>query len=149
LIETKKNTIQKKFKNVLIIGAGSTATRLFLDNLTRNLISALNKDKVEATYYYDGKLDRQTQIDFKTFVNIKYDGYIVFNLSDTSYVYKKNKTIPVGIPVTQNGSVAQLNLNFSKLRYAEDFLIEFFEYSNTKVSIWEAVLKLNFDFSKE
>ena len=149
LTETKKNTIEKKFKNVLIIGAGSTATRLFLDNLTRNLIEALNKEKIEATYYYDGKLDRNTQIEFKNFVNEKYDGYIVFNLSDTSYVHTKNKTLPLSIPVSSAGGTAQINLNYSRLRYAENFLIEFFEYSNTKVSVWEATLKLNFDFSKE
>ncbi len=149
LTETKKNIIQKKFNNILIIGAGSTATRLFLDNLTQDLIKELNRKNIEATYYYDGKLDRNTQINFKNFINEKYDAYIVFNLSDTSYVHKKNKSLPLNIPISSGGGTAQINLNYSKLRYAEDFLIEFFEYSNSKVSLWEAVLKLNFDFSKE
>ena len=95
LKETKKNTIKKEFKNVLIIGAGSTATRLVLDNLTDNLIKKLNKENINATYNYVGKLDRNTQIDFKNFINENYDGYLVFNLADTSYIDIKNKDFPL------------------------------------------------------
>lgn len=149
LVETKRNTIQKKFSTVLIIGAGPNATRLFLDNLSQKLIKSLHKKEINVTYYYDGHLNRNTQIDFKSLIDEKFDGYIVFNLSDTSQVTRKNTTLPISIPISGGRGMASINLNYSKLRYAEDFVIEFFEYSNSKISIWEAILKVDLDFSKE
>ena len=148
LVETKRNTIQKKFNNVLIIGAGPSATRLFLDNLTEKLIEELHKKEINATYYYDGNVDRNTQIDLKKLIDEKFDGYIVFNISDTSQVTRKSTTLPLSIPISGGRGIASVNVNYSRLKYAEDFYIQFFEFANTSVSIWEGVLKLDFDFSK-
>jgi hypothetical protein len=148
---TALNDIQTNQKEitmhkVLIVGAGSMASRLFLENISSEMMKVFTSKGVESNFLYVGEIPRGTQLKLDTVISSKYDGYIIFNPKDTSYFNaRKEKYIaivpgPLGTGFSAGGYGNQ---------YKEEYFIEAYVNDSSLSLIWRAGLKLNFDFSAQ
>lgn len=70
--------------NVLMVGTGNVASRVFLDNLATELGESFKKKGIESQFSYIGKVDQQTAIRLDTLSQSRYDAFLVFNAANTS-----------------------------------------------------------------
>jgi hypothetical protein len=148
LTETKTNSTIKKYNSILIIGGGSTASRLFLDNLSEKLIAILLTKNITCEYKYIGNIERGEQITDLPIFDNKHDGYLLFNPTDTSIMKITTSTNGGSIFSNDINNAPGGHLYSRKVSYEETFDISFYDNENKKTSIWEAELTVNADFSK-
>jgi hypothetical protein len=154
LLDYTTNTNPKNFKRIFIVGAGSIASRVFLENLSNKLIEDLGMKGIKAEYYYLGKKERGSAFDIKNLPIKGFDALIVFNPTDTSVAKvgaKSLDSIPghAGIKIGSSilfGGTSSTYMYY--VNYKEKFDILLYETINTSNPIWEASLKVNGDFSK-
>ncbi len=145
--EITTRTMAKPCKKMLIIGFGSTVTRIFLDKLTGDLIARMEKQEIKAAYEYQGS---EPSADFKVPDAAKfaaYDAVLVFSSQDSSHIQSglKRKSYPTLTPQTGN-------INFSVARtqfaYFQAFNVALFYSSDATELIWDANFAVRCDLTK-
>ena len=150
LTESKTDTIHQRFQSILILGAGSTVTRVFLDRLSEELIKKLNSEKINSEYYYLGKdIDTLSE----TFISITkkdYDAILIFNPDDTARFKSTSKerrnviTLPsTGVEYTLIGKTTSI-----KTSYHQSFNLNLYSYEDKSKSLWEANLIVDFNMGR-
>jgi hypothetical protein len=149
-VEYKKNEEKKDLKKIMMIGAGSTDTRFFLDMLTTKLTNGFKKNNIIAEYTYIGKINRDSSINIKSTINDKYDAFIFFNPNDTSKInidtYQNNNT--VYLPSLGNSTI-NYQTNSRTILYKQAFEVSMYIPKNGLNSIWEASLRITIDFTNQ
>jgi hypothetical protein len=139
------NNNPKVFKKICIVGAGSSASRAFLENLSKELIKHFEEKDIKAEYFYLGKKERGSVIDIKSLPIKDFDGLIIFNPSDTAISLAETRRSSVDVYGIYGGT---FSINSYHVNYKERFDVLFYEAINIQKPIWEAALGVNGDFSK-
>ncbi len=149
------NTNPKIFKKIFIVGAGTIASRVFLENLSSKLIENLKKKGIDAEYSYLGKTEKDIILDFKNLQTKGFDAIFFFNPTGTSKTKIGAKSLD-SIPGHTGAKIASLILfgNTAStykyfVNYMEIFNISIFDITNTSNPIWEAFLGVDGNFSKK
>src|SRR5687768_14252619 len=96
--ENQAYKIDQKIDSILLIGIGSTTTRIFLDDLSHSIIRYLNSDGIAARYCYLGNDLRKVQWGYDT---INKEGYkaILFFVPTNAFSYEvKGKFSTISSP---------------------------------------------------
>lgn len=143
-VESNKIITHNPISNVLIVGVGSMPSRVFLSNLSKELISSLAKNKIQSAYTYVGQIPRLSHLDINKLVTGNYDSYLILNPIDTSFVDLKKK---VGFFVTPVGGRYYASGDIIGRQYKEQFYVELYSGNKDKTEkIWQGILKVDFDF---
>lgn len=135
-----------RFDSILIIGTGSTATRIFLNDLVTRLTAKLNTKNVVATYLYLGKKNETLSEFPDTFKNAGYRVIMVFQPKEPASLYTKNRR---SINLLQLGDKNFVSpVRQVKLNYEGEFIIVLYENNQKRRAFWKALLKVHNDPGK-
>lgn len=141
LTETNSVKSEKKIKNLLVVGVGSTASRLFLENLSFEIKKIFAREDIRCDFTYAGKIPRRSHIDMSTIVTSQYDTYLVINPIDTSFInaHKSKAMFVSPLPGGYSASGSVIGNQFKENYYVE-------LYTNDSLEkLWQAELKVDFD----
>ena len=149
--ESKFNTTQKGYKNILIIGSGRVENRAFLDELTGKIINSVESDSIKWQYQYLGRSTTQANSQIKELLKENFDAVLVFSPTDSlpSYYVSYSKPVYSNSPLTPTSGYPQFSTPRRKIEFTSDFTIQIFDSQNQEISIWEANLYVNCDVSKK
>lgn len=137
----------RKFDSILIIGAGSTATRIFLEDLVTRLTEKLDAKNVVTQYIYLGEGNKVINEFLDTLKNPDYKVIMVFYPGEQASLYTKNH---IGVNYVPFGYSYFLGLSRNdRLNYKEEFLIVLYENNQIKKDFWKASLKVHNDPGKK
>ena len=139
--EISADSSDRRSDSILIISAGSTATRVFLDDLVTQLAEKLDTKNVVAAYMYLGKKNEMLNEFLDTFKNADYDVIMVFQPKEQASLYTKNRG---GINLVQLGDRSLVSsARQDKLNYEGEFIIALYENNQKKRDFWKASLKVH------
>jgi hypothetical protein len=145
LNETEVRKPDTKIKRVLFVGVGSTVSRLFLENLSPEVIQLLARSHVQCDFTYAGKISRRSHVNVNKLVTSEYDAYLVLNPMDTAYI-NTNKDVAIVATPLPGGYGASGSVMGNQ--YIEDFYVELYTNSNLLITkVWQAQLKVDFDIA--
>jgi hypothetical protein len=149
--ESKLNTTQKSYKNILIIGSGRVENRAFLDELTGNVINSVGSDSIKWEYQYLGRSTTQANRQIKELLKGNFDAVLVFSPTDSlpGYYVSYSKPVYSNSPLTPTSGYPQFSAPTRKIEFTSDFTIQIFDSQNQEISIWESNLYVNCDVSKK
>lgn len=151
-VENKTNTNKKELKKIMLIGAGSTDTRFFLDMLNLELNKGFKKREIKTDYFYTGKISEDSSINVTSLLNKPYDAFIVFKPIDKSKVYFNSSHHENDINVDALGpNPIRISYNDKKnsILFKQVFEIAIYIPKDGLNKIWEATLKLTIDFTRQ
>ena len=138
-VESNKKIAGNPISNLLIVGVGSMPSRVFLSNLSKELISSFAKNKIQSSYTYLGQIPRLSHVDINKIVTENYDSYLILNPIDTSYADLKKEVAFFATPVVSGDIIGR--------QYIEEFYVELYSSNKDKTEkIWQGILKVDFDF---
>ena len=139
--ETKTDTIKRSFKKILIVGVGKTATRFFVDQVTKSLITKFKSIGVEVEYAFLGDDNAEANIQVKRLLAQNFNALITFDPIDSLFQFSSNSLPPIqttdphlGVPTYQS----PLHL----MSYEDAFNVNFYDLTNGKKVIWSSLLKI-------
>lgn len=139
--EISADNSNRRFDSILIIGTGSTATRIFLDDLVIQLTEKLDTKNVVTMYMYLGKKNEMLNEFLDTFKNAEYKVIMVFQPKEQTSLYTKNRR---GINFVQLGDRSFVSpARQNKLNYEGEFRIVLYENNQKKRDFWKASLKVH------
>lgn len=146
---TKSNTVQKHYRNILIIGSGKVENRAFLEELTAKIINT-KSDSVKWQYQFRGRSTTEANKQIKSLLQNNYDAILVFSPADslTSYYVSHSKPFYADTRLTPTSGYPQFTTPTRKIEFTSDFIIQIFDLQNQETPIWEANLYVNCDVSK-
>ena len=142
LNETEVNKFDAKITSLLIVGVGSTASRLFLENLSPEIIKLFGRSHIKCNFFYAGKIPRRTHVNLNKIIVSKYDAYLVLNPIDTSYI-DVHKSVAVFASPLPGGYGASGSVIGNQ--YKEDYYVELYSSNKSLNKVWQAELKVDFD----
>ena len=142
LKETGVSKTDIKITRVLVVGVGSTASRLFMENLSTELIKLFTRSQIQCDFSYEGKIPRGTHINLENIFSSQYDTYLVLNPVDTSYINTQKNVAFFETPLPGGyGATGNVIGN----QYKEDYYVELYANNDTHNKVWQAELKVDFD----
>ena len=144
LYQTEVNKSDTKITSVLLVGAGSTASRLFLENFSVEMIKSFAGANIKCDFTYIGKIPRGSHVNLNEVYKPQYDAYLLLNPIDTSYVDKNKQVAFFAAPLPGGG--ARTGSTYGN-QYKENYYIELYT-NNLVTKIWQAELDVDFDFAK-
>ena len=144
--EISADNSNRRFDSILIIGAGSTATRIFLDDLVTQLAEKLDSKNVVTTYMYLGKKNEMLNEFLDTFKNAGYKVIMVFQPKEQASLYTKKRRSINFVQLGDRSIVSSARQD--KLNYEGEFIIVLYENNQKKRDFWKASLKVRNDPSK-
>ncbi len=144
LTEKRVNKNAVKITNLLIVGVGSTASRVFLENLSVKIIKLFVHSNIPCDFTYAGKISRGEQVNLKDIITFQYNSYLVLNPVDTSYMDTNKQVAMYGTPLP--GGYAGTGSIMGN-QYKEDFDVELYSSSHIVNRVWQAELKVDFDIA--
>ena len=144
LTDSIRNEKKVNIDNILIVGAGSTASRLFLENLSTEMIKRFKKNKLSCSFNYVGKIPAASHLKVESFIEPGFETYFIFSPIDTSFVNKMKEKYVAFMPIPGIGSAVGTNYGN---QYKQKFLLELYTNVEGLQLIWKAELILDFDVS--
>jgi hypothetical protein len=148
LTERKVNALQKDYKKILIIGDGPIEARIFLDELSDELIRHLSFDHIKAQYLFKGNDTLRAGVPINAFQAGDFDAIIFFFPKDSLHYfdihYSQRYNFLSGFVDAPHYRTYKQSVTFE-----ETFGIQLFESDQRNISIWEATLKVDCDFGKK
>jgi hypothetical protein len=142
LTEKRASKSGIKITNLLIVGVGSTASRVFLENLSAEIIKLFVRSQIQCDFTYAGKIPRGEQVNLNDIVVSQYNSYLILNPVDTSYM-DTHKNIGTFITPLPGGYTAAGSMMGNQ--YKEDYDVELYTNNNISNKVLQAELKLDFD----
>ena len=139
LIPTREYNSEVQVKDLLIIGTGSVASQIFLENLSAEMKQSLQIKGIQADFSYMGKIPDAADINIDKLKQDKYDSYLVFMANNESYLdMTKEKFTGIGPGVTATGYGNQ---------YVETFTVVLYNGKVKHEVIWQGKLAVDFDIA--
>jgi len=132
--ETMADTLGKQLNNILILGIGSTPSRIFLDNLSEKLINKFESANVKAEYRYLGKTVAEAREDSNLNQVKDFKAVLLFIPRDSSFFEVKITKNNFSIPRLTNSNEF-ITRNFI---YEGNFDIRLYTTEEEKKLIWTA-----------
>ncbi len=145
LKETEVHPSDAKITSVLFVGVGSTPSRLFLENLSTEVIKLFSQYHVNCDFVYAGKIPRKSHYKIEKVMEPKYEAYLLLNPIDTSYMNNNKSVASFGMPTPGGGSVTGSKIGN---QYIESFYVTLYTNKDSINKIWQAELKVDFDVAK-
>lgn len=139
LLPSKENN---PTENVLIIGAGSVASRIFMDNLWKNLDGRLNKRKIKTNLVFVENSKPGAQFDRPVLDSLNYDAYIIFYPVNSADLTMNGTT---KIPLVYGASVNAISPNY----YKQEFSVQIYMKADKAKPVWEKNLPVDIDLLDE
>lgn len=143
-ISFKENFIDStevKLDSILLIGAGSSPTRIFLDNMSKRIINSFTKAKIHSQYEYLGKnsLEAKSNYEKSPYKNYK---AILLLLSDSSS-FEVHNHVTLGIGVTNAATLYPYPTRNKYLLNDQTFNCQLFIKKEKMTLIWNGVLHVS------
>ena len=144
--ETQIDSISNKIDSILLIGTGTTTTRIFLDELSQYIMKDLNDNSIVANYFYVGKTAAETKLGFDTISKKGYKAILFFLPIGESFfdvqgdLNQTRSNTAIG-PITTT-------IATSRIAYQQDFNFLLCIPDGTMKKVWTASLQVSGDLSK-
>jgi hypothetical protein len=126
---------------ILMIGTGPVASRVFLDNLSSELMQSLKVMNVHAEFVYMGKAPSSVSLKIDSLVTPRFDTYLVFKPSAHAYLSMTSlKYIGVGPGVMASGYGNQ---------YTDTFAVALYTRKENLQLVWQGDLMVDFDLAND
>ena len=143
LFDARTNQTKVTAHKIFILGSGTNATRLFLENITASLQKRFSKTGTESILVFSKKAE---DINLNMYKKDGYDAIILFNARDSAVVNSGTNTNNYDIfPGQLSG--AQFSLSLPSTEYKQKFFFSFYSNPEKPNLVYEGYLDLNFDFS--
>ncbi len=138
---TSQNHQEVQINNVLLIGTGSVASKVFLENLSAEMMRSFSSKGIESEFSYIGKIPPTTALKLDSLKQDKYDSYLVFKSANASYLdMTKVKFIAI--------SPAAMATRYGN-QYAETFTVTLYNGKDKQQIIWQGELDVDFDIAND
>lgn len=137
-----KNEQEVHMRNVLLIGTGPVASRLFLESLSSKMMHALQLNGVQSSFSFVGKVPQYGSFNMDSLVKPPFDTYLLFRASDkNSLDMSKQKYTAYGYGgITATGYGNQ---------YQETYKVTLYQKRAQLEMVWEGDLNVDLDLAKD
>lgn len=138
---TRQSEQKVTFNNVLMIGAGPVASRVFLDNLSTEMMQTFKRKGVESDFSYVGKVPSSATLKLDSLVVAPFDACLVFRASEDSYLNMTNAkftAIGPGVVATSNGN-----------HYQDTYTVSLYTKKENMQLVWQGDLEVDFDLAND
>ena len=143
LFDSRTNQTKVTAHKIFILGSGTNATRLFLENITASLQKRFSKTGTESILIFSNNPEA---IILNKYKNDGYDAIILFNARDSAVVNSSTYTNTVGVSGgALNG--AQFRSSAHSNEYKQNFYFSFYSNPEKPNLVYEGYLDLHFDFA--
>lgn len=133
-------------EKVLLIGAGPVASKLFMENLSKNIAGRLNKKKIESNLLFLENSKPGSQFDKKALDSLDHDAYIILNpLDSANFVMNRTGQIPFYVGTRINAHINVLVPN----SYKQKFSVQIYMKTDKTKPVWEGRLQVELDPTDE
>ena len=144
--EKRVDSINSQIDSILLVGIGSTVTRIFLDDLSQLIKKDLNHYNIVADYLYLGKTKAEGQSRFDT-ISKKGYGAILFFLPDGESYFDIQGSMNRTTTNSAMGPITTAN-PFSQIDYQQDFNFQLYITEANMKKVWTASIQVSGDLSK-
>jgi hypothetical protein len=140
------DSIDKQIDSILLVGTGSSTTRIFLDDLSQHLIKVLNNNGIEANYRYVGRTPTETQSAFDTINKKGYKAILFFLPKGSSFWDVQGNSNRF----SSNTAIGTVNITTasSRIDYQQDFNFLLCISESKMKNVWTASVEVSGDLSK-
>lgn len=133
--EKQADSINVKLDSILILGIGSTPTRIFLDDLSNKLVKEFSNRRINVTYFFLGKDVDEAK---REFTKINKTGYKAFLwlLPRGSVFFDTETYITQGFNPTSGANTGYTKR--SELRYQQSFDFQLYKTDKGNERFWNA-----------
>lgn len=144
--ETYVDSTKIKIDSILLIGAGSLTTNIFIDDVSEYAIKSLSEKKIVARYYFLGETIKDAKSALDT---IKKEGYkaILFFIPKGDTYFEPQGHINATDVNTRLGSFKIITPS-SSLDYHQRFLFQLCLPDANKTNIWSASVEVSCNLKK-
>ena len=139
--EKKMGSVDKDLSKILLAGIGSTATRIFLEKLSIQMIEKFKQVNLKIEYQYFGTDGKVASNKLKSLEKTDYDGLLIFSPTDTAYFS--------GVTTIDN---QMGGTNFTRVRtsseYHQHFDVWLYKSPDKPILIWKASLDVSTNLAK-
>ena len=123
--------------NVLLVGTGASPSKIFLQNLSTEMIQSLKGRGIESEFSHAGQVHYPKALNLDSIITQKYDGYLVFEAANTPVLnMTKEKFSVIGA-----GTVGRVYGN----QFSENYTVTM--YSVQKHVLWQGNLAIDLDIA--
>jgi hypothetical protein len=138
---THKNVQDIKVNNLLLVGTGPVASRVFLDNLTIQITRSLQKRNIRWGFSYAGNIPRSAPVTLDTLASASFDTYLVFRAAGKSYL---DMTKPISMRTSSSGSTTYIGN-----QYKETYTVSLYNKKEKMQLVWQGEMEVNFDLAND
>lgn len=144
--ERLADSVDTKFDSILIVGVGSSTTRLFLDDLSDCMIKDLAPKPVNAKFFYLGKTVAEAKRSFDT-LNKKGYKAILFFMPKGESIFDVHGEMTT---TSTNSRVGPISLTTASagIYYYQYFDVHLYINEAAMKKVWSAWLEVSGDISK-
>ena len=146
LWDTQSNPISNKVTNILIVGIGSTTSRIFLESLGLTLTKKLKSTGIKSEYQYLGSDNEIAKENFNALKKNGFEAILIFTPENTSF-FEVSTNRELNSLNTGQGSLPYYS-NSTSITYAQNFFLRLYLLENKNKPIWDAKLTLDFNLTK-
>ena len=148
--EKQADSIEKKIDSILLIGIGSTTTRIFLDDLSHEVMKNLNDNGIVTQYYYLGKDITQVRSGYDKINKDGIKAILFFLPTEASVYHVKGTYTSINSPpnVLAILGPVEVKVASSKIQYQQDFDFQLFLPDADMTRIWNASVEISCDLRK-
>ena len=140
--EKQTDSINTKIDSILLIGIGSTVTRIFLDDFSKSIKKDFKNENIVANYIYLGKTAAEGKSGFDTISKKGYKAILFFLPKGVSHFDVQGGLNNSGIgPITTTTA-------YSQIEYQQDFNFNLYIPDANMKKVWAASIKVSGDLSK-
>jgi len=139
-IATKHHWQKAEPRHILFIGTGPVGSRVFLDNLTSELITTIKRKGKEGEFAYLGKRMNTVPLPLDSLMNPRFDTYIVFRSSERTQL---NMTMPKATGFGPGGFVATQYGN----QFVDTYRVSVLNAAANLELAWEGILEVDIDLA--
>ncbi|MGF2414454.1 MAG: hypothetical protein ACQUYJ_19120, partial [Ferruginibacter sp.] len=145
--EKQADTIDIKLDSILILGMGSSVTRIFLADMSNTMIKELNNQKIIVSYFYLGRNAEEANREFKLIDKTGYKAILFLlptdtALLDTKYNTSTNRTESAYGPIASSTTT-------SRTSYQQTFNFQLCRVDKKNEKFWSASLDIDCDPGKK
>jgi len=145
--ERQADSIDNKIDSLLLIGIGSTTTRIFLDDLSQYVIQGLNDDSIVARYYYLGRSMEEAQPEFDTISKKGYKAILFFLPKGGSNFDVQGQLNRISADTRGLGRIT-ISSASSRIDYYQSFNFQLCTPTANMNAVWTALVEFSGDLSK-
>ncbi|WP_148661122.1 hypothetical protein [Flavisolibacter tropicus] len=128
--------------NVLLVGTGPIASRMFLDNLSSKMMETFKRKGVSSEFSYIGKVPQLANLKLDSLVTAPFDACLVFKASDDVYL-NMTKVKYTGVAITGATVAGYGN------QYKDKYTVSLYTKKEGMQLVWQGDLKVDFDLAED